>query len=174
MHWDRARASWREWDEAVRAGRRPADILPTLSDEQIIDLLMSLESERKLERDVLATEAHNRLVRRRRALRRLATEASEAFQRVRDAMARAWPEVEATAREAQQVLKGNAPQSVGDVAEQTGHMARLVDTVRGALIEATTAADRLHAFEAEVRRLADLAGEDHGDDPPSGSTSAGP
>lgn len=159
MDWKRARAQWREWDEATRRGQRPDQILPRLTDEQIIDLLMSLESERRVERDVLATEAHNRLVRRRRALRRLVAESTGAVDRVKDAMGRAWPEVEATVREAREVLQDETPPSSGDVVKQTKNMARLVDVVRDALQEASDAAERLRAFEGELRQLADLGNE---------------
>lgn len=82
MHWERARAAWREWDDAIRQGQRPSDILPLMSDERIIDLLMALPSERRVERDVLAAEAHNRLVRRRRALRQVLRDATDALERV--------------------------------------------------------------------------------------------
>lgn len=156
MHWDRARALWREWDEATRQGRPPTEILSRLTDEQIIDLLMALDSDRRYERDVLAAEAHNRLVRRRRELRQIVREATESVERVVRAMLGAWPEVVATERDAREVLESDDSPSAQEVADQTKLMHGLVGVVRETLGEASAASERLRDFERAIRLRVDM------------------
>lgn len=60
---------WRMWDDIIRRGERPADFLPRLSDESVVELLASGDpAERRFELNLLATELLNRLSRARRLL----------------------------------------------------------------------------------------------------------
>lgn len=65
---------WEAWFERARRGPSPTLVVSTLSDEQLIGLLAGAPSERRLERNILATEALNRLAAARRGL----VEATEA------------------------------------------------------------------------------------------------
>ena len=63
---------WAHWDAAVGQGRSPADVLAALPDASIVEMLRAADRQgRDYERDLLAVELGNRLVRLRRELRLL-------------------------------------------------------------------------------------------------------
>ncbi|GEM_PF-4606927 len=65
----RSEIRWRRWDAAMAAGERPADFLPHLSDDDLIQLLATSDgSHRRFDCSLIATELHNRLSRLRAAL----------------------------------------------------------------------------------------------------------
>lgn len=90
VRWGQARGLWEMWDESLRQGARAHEILPHLSDETLIQLLMAAEPART-ERDIVATELGNRLVRRRRSLREACEEVADAIEGLQAALAGAPP-----------------------------------------------------------------------------------
>lgn len=65
---------WDAWERQARRDGPPTLVVSTLSDEDLIGLLAGAPTDRRLERNVLATEAINRLAAARRGL----VEATEA------------------------------------------------------------------------------------------------
>lgn len=66
---NRYHVRWRRWDAAVASGERPADFIPRLNDEALVQLLACGDpASRRYELDVLCTEILNRLRRMREAL----------------------------------------------------------------------------------------------------------
>lgn len=64
-------ARWAQWDAEVGNGRSPADVLATLPDESIVEMLRAADRlGRDYERDLLAVELGNRLARLRREVER--------------------------------------------------------------------------------------------------------
>jgi hypothetical protein len=70
---------WTAWQERIARGESPGVFLPTLPDEDIVELLASAPDTDalRLTRNVIATEALNRLARARRAIVTLASDLSE-------------------------------------------------------------------------------------------------
>lgn len=78
----RFEALWAAWDEGSARGCDPAARLPLLSDEEVVELLAGAPESRRNERNLLATEALNRMTRTRRALVEVAHDVSADTQEV--------------------------------------------------------------------------------------------
>ncbi|MEA3199908.1 MAG: hypothetical protein QOE90_1336 [Thermoplasmata archaeon] len=75
---------WTQWQERVARGESPAAFLPTLPDEDVVGLLAGAPDTctTGLTRNLLATEAMNRLRRAHRAIVTVATDLSEELLRL--------------------------------------------------------------------------------------------
>lgn len=83
---------WREWDEALKAGKKPHDILADLTDESLLAHIATAGPGRKYETRLLRTEALRRITTARR--RESGTVDAEA-QRIRRALDDAAAEIHA-------------------------------------------------------------------------------
>ena len=68
--------AWRQWDEAVRQGRRPSEFLGSLTHETLVELLAASHHGRAMERNLIAVELMNRFLRLEQAVAAL-SEAAE-------------------------------------------------------------------------------------------------
>ncbi|HUR67919.1 MAG TPA: hypothetical protein VM370_01635 [Candidatus Thermoplasmatota archaeon] len=59
---------WETWRELRKGGKTPADLLPTIADETLVELLAYSRGGNDVERNVIATELLNRLSGRHRDL----------------------------------------------------------------------------------------------------------
>lgn len=126
---------WSEW-EAKLAGGAPADsLLSSLTDEDIIELLAGAPDaeHRRVARNVLATEALNRMSRGRHAIARMASDVSETLLRLKNAVidgAIAAREEEAWLDDEGRAAREAARQAAIDHARATGAVAAMDDLAR--------------------------------------------
>lgn len=78
---------WTAWQATSTSGASRAACLAALADEDVIELLTGAPPSHRLERNLLATEALNRMSRARVAIVEAARDASEEFERVHSVVA---------------------------------------------------------------------------------------
>lgn len=93
---ERAIRLWEKWDEAVRRGGRPLDLLRGLADEQLVDLLAGAGPGRRYELDLIKTELRNRMHRARVDVEEMAERAEAVVDRLHKAVEMARDEVHET------------------------------------------------------------------------------
>lgn len=161
MRWGQAKDLWTKWDQSVTSGRTPADFLGDISDESLIQLLLTCPTGKAHERDIVATETFNRMLRTRERLKEVDRTVGEAAARLTEAVERAEPAVHATERIAKREKKGKIEMMDPEEAIEIAHKASEVIEEVVALKEASReAAEKLSEFRKE--RLQTGRG---GDDP---------
>ena len=65
---DRFRHHWARWNELRATGQTPADFLPQISDETLVELLAYAQEGTPVERNIIATELTNRISRLHRSV----------------------------------------------------------------------------------------------------------
>ena len=148
----RFEARWQRWDEDVRNGVSPPELLARLSDETMLELLASGGgAERRYERNVLATEILNRL---RRLRRDLAEATAEAVGAIGETVDSAHDAARAAQRSERSIVRHFDVRGDEEVADERG--AARAATGATAVVEAR--AERL--LESQ-RGLRDLAARAH-------------
>src|SRR5581483_8738951 len=126
---------WSAWDEKLASGASPASLLASLTDEDVIELLAGApDTERqRVIRNVLATEALNRVSRGRAAIAQMASDVSDTMLRLKNAVidgAVAAREDEAFLDDEARAAREAARQAAIDHARSTGAVAAMDDLAR--------------------------------------------
>lgn len=164
---NRFERAWAEWDDKLEDGKEPPELLAELPSEKILQLLAGAGKERRYERDLLATEAMNRLGRARRGLDEAADEVAELVKDVEAKGEKVRENVhdteEVVARlQGSEKLGGNTPQEI-----TAHHASILVENLMDMLGRADSALERLEdARRKDVQRA--LGGEEDEDPGRSG------
>ncbi|HWH08144.1 MAG TPA: hypothetical protein VNX21_03025 [Candidatus Thermoplasmatota archaeon] len=155
---------WQRWDEAVRAGERPVDFLPLLTDESIVELLASGDVHaRRYELNLLAVEMLNRLARFRRYLGEAVEESAHAINAACEQADHAVRAAQAADAAIQQHMETRRDFEEGE--PERARQARLaVQQAREALVRAVEAQEALQglAEEAHARSRVSREGEGPG------------
>lgn len=140
--------AWNEWDEGVEEGKQPTDMLAELPSEKIMQLLAGAGRERRYERDILATEAMNRLAKARRRVEGSTKEVADLVRSLEDQGEKTRHDVHAT-EEVVARLQGSESLGVDSPQEITAHSASdLVDNLMSVVGRTLAALERLE----DVRR----------------------
>lgn len=159
---NRFERSWEEWDERIGDGAQPREMLADLSSEKIMQLLAGAGSERRYERDILATEVMNRLVRARHNVDDSMENVADLLGDVQSQGQRTREDVHKT-EEVVARLQGSEALGTDSAQELTAHSASaIVETLIAGIERATSALERLE----KVRKndLERALGSDEEDD----------
>lgn len=147
---------WNTWDEEIHRGTTPKDFLETLTDEQLVGMLSTArdigQSTRRYERNLILTEALNRMVRTRRSRAALARGAAEFARDVRQQADHSAALVHQT-EGVVEMLAGDEEDRTAEEVERVrvAHDASArIEEVRAAALEAERRARELEASEAEA------------------------
>lgn len=140
--------AWSEWDAGLEEGKQPQEMISELPSEKIMQLLAGAGNERRYERDILATEAMNRLVKARQRIENSTSEVAELIHDVEEQADKTRRDVHATEAVVKR-LQGSDDDTVKSPQELTAHSASdLVETLMSTVEKANAAMQRLQ----DVRR----------------------
>lgn len=160
---NRFERAWDQWDDALEKGKEPKQLLSDLPSESIMQLLAGAGQERRYERDLLATEAMNRLVKARRRIDDSTKEVADLIHDVKEQGDKTRQDVHKT-EEVVARLQGAETLGVNSAQEITAHSASdLVENLMSVVSRAAAALQRLE----DVRR-SDLERELGSDDEDEG------
>lgn len=148
MH--RYRRLWERWDGAVAAGRRPHEFLQEVSDESLIELLAGATEQRQYERDLIATELKNRMVRLHKAMKRATDEVVATVNLLTDAVLDAEDIVHGVETAAEAHRQG-IPEANEDLLAEAAHEASA--TIENVALRTDHAGEKSKELEAATREL---------------------
>lgn len=154
---------WNEWDRAVEGGKQPKEMLADFSSEKIMQLLAGAGNERRYERDILATEAMNRLVKARRRIEESTNEVAGLIREVEAQGEKTRKDVHAT-EEVVARLQGSKNLGVDSPQEITAHSASdLVENLMSVVDRTVAALQRLEEVRgSDLERALGHEEEDKG------------
>lgn len=155
---------WNEWDAAVEKGKEPRELLSEFSSEKIMQLLAGAGNERRYERDILATEAMNRLVKARRRIEESTQEVADLVHEVQEQGQKTREDVHAT-EDVVGRLQGSERVGVSTPQEITAHSASdLVENLMSVVGRTVAALERLEEVRGnDLERALGGDAEDEGD-----------
>lgn len=154
--------AWNEWDDRIEEGKKPGEMLSDFSSEKIMRLLAGAGKERRYERDILATEAMNRLIKARHRIEGSTREVSDLVQDVQEQAQKTRESVHDT-EEVVARLQGNEALGVQSPQEITAHSASdLVEILMSAVERAGAALGRLEDVrEGDLERALGSDDDEH-------------